>query len=534
MMNFSTATWCSVRVRNALRACLWIGIAAALLSPLRLYAGEAGKALTDYDIPGLDVNVSVDLKGIDVVEALKFFAIKGEDLNIVASSQVAGTVHLYMSDVTVGEALQTLFAINRLAYVVRGSIIQVMSEAEYQTLYGVPFYDMRETRAFQLKYASAQRVARMLDNMRSERGSIVYNDDTGTLIIRDIPSRLREMEGVIDTSEIPTLKRPEPTETKVYTLQYAALADVQPEINNVLTPEVGRARFDRRTRTVIVTDLPHVFEEMDRLIEAFDRKSPEVYIEARIVQVTLSDNYRFGIDWTELSRWALPITLIEQGIDLREDGRLSLLTTAPLNQTFIIDALNTFGETELLSDPRITVEDGSEATLKVVTSEAYEAGTSEVDSGGVTTSYTTFEFVDVGVSLSVIPKINDEGFINMLIRPEVSSIASWYGGVGGPAAPRSQGSVPVIKRSTAETTVTIKDGVTIMIAGLIDESNDTQLAKFPILGDLPGFGKLFRSTSEVKERRETIIFLTPHIVHGDEPFDWSPGHAGKELKGLRQ
>lgn len=514
-------------------ACLVVSIVLGLFGVLSLQAQPRRQPLSQYDIPGLKTEISADLKGIDIADALDFFALKSEDLKIVASPQVTGTVRLYMADVTVGEALETALAINRLAYVVEGDVIHVMTANEYKTLYGIDFYDMREVKTFQLKYASPKDVAQMLQNVKSEKGEIVFNDKTGILILKDIPSRLEEMETVVKGSEIPTLTRPDPTETQVFRLQYARVEDVQAELNNMLSTEVGRARYDKRTNTAIITDLPHKLEEIEKLVQAFDEKSNEVFIEARIVQVTLSDTFRWGIDWNELAKWSLPVEFIEDGIDL-DKAQLSLMTTNNLTQNLVFDALKNFGETKLLSDPRITVEDGNEATLQVVTSEAYEAGSSEVDSGGVTTSYTNFEFVDVGITLTVIPKINDEGFINMLIRPEVSSIASWYGGEEGAAQARAKGSVPVVKRSTAETTVTVKDGVTIVIAGLIDETASTSTSKFPLLGDIYGIGKLFRHTSEETLRRETIIFLTPHLVSGDKSFGWAGSYAGKELKGLRE
>ena len=525
-----------LRQRSMIKAgCIRLltGLTVTVLGMMSAQAQPARKSLSEYDIPGLKAQISADLKGIDIADALDFFALKSEDLKIVASPQVSGTVRLYMADVTVGQALETALAINRLAYVVEDGVIHVMSANEYKTLYGVDFYDMREVRTYQLKYASAQDVAQMLQNVKSEKGEIIYNDKTGILILKDIPSRLDEMETIVEGSEIPTLTRPEPTETQIFRLQYARIEDIQGEINNVLTPELGRARYDKRTNTAIITDLPHKLEEVERLVTAFDHKSNEVFIEARIVQVTLSDTFRWGIDWNELAKWSLPVEFIGKDVDL-DKANLSLMTTNNLTQNLVFDALKNFGDTKLLSDPRITVEDGNEATLQVVTSEAYEAGSSEVDSGGVTTSYTNFEFVDVGITLTVIPKINDEGFINMLIRPEVSSIASWYGGDAGPAAPRSQGSVPVIKRSTAETTVTVKDGVTIVIAGLIDENTTKATSKFPLLGDIYGIGKLFTHTSDETVRRETIIFLTPHLVSGDKSFGWTGSYAGKELKGLRE
>ena len=511
-------------------------ITAGLLTPLADQAHaqqkEGWKPLEEYAFEGLDKRLAVDLKGIEVVEALKFLAEEG-GLNIAASDQVKGTVHLLLQDVSVGSALETVLALNDLAYVVKDNIIHVMAEQEFTARYGIPFYETREARTYQLKYADPSSVAKMLQNVKSERGEIVYNDDTGTLILRDIPGKLQEMEKIVEQTEIPTIKRVKPTKTRTYKLQYAEIEDIKAEINEVLTKDMGSARYDKRTGTIIVSDLPHKLDMIDQVVGAFDKKSPEVLIEARIVQVSLSDKYELGIDWAELAKWSLRgVEIIEQDIDLRDAG-LSLMTTESMNQNLILDALDQFGDTHLLSDPRLTVQDGNEATLEVVTSEAYEAGTSEVDSGGVTTSFRNFEFVDVGVSLLVIPKINDERFINMLIKPEVSSVVSWFGGETGPADPRSAGSVPVVKRSTAETTVTVKDGVTIMIAGLIDETVTTNVSKFPFLGDVYGLGRLFQHHAKTTERRETIIFLTPRIVSGEKNLNVEK-YSQKKLKGFRE
>ena len=494
---------------------------------------QAGKSLAEQGFKGMDAHISVDLRGIDVVEALKFLATKG-NLNIVASKEVAGTVHLLMDDVTVGDALETVLAVNRLAYTVKGGIISVVSENEYRTQNGVSFYDERQTKVYTLKYASAKDLATMLQPLKSETGLIVFNDATGVLILKDIPAKLQDMDTIIQSAEIPTLKRLDPTVSRTYTLQYAKLEEILPELSKEVTPTLGAIKSDKRTNTLIVTDLPHQVDIIEGMIRSFDRKAPEVFIEARIVEVTLSDGFDMGIDWGKLEAgWRFPVTLIDQGTLLSQIRSDNMKTFAVVNQDIVLDMLKKFGDTKVLSDPRITVENGHEATLKVVTSEAYEAGNSEVDSGGVTTSYKNYTFVEVGVSLSVIPTINQEQFISMLIKPEVSTIADWYGGTGGSAAPRSAGSVPIVKKSTAETTVSIKDGVTIMIAGLINESKSNTTTKVPWLGDIPGLGKVFQHQGEQTDRRETIIFLTPHIVDGAQSLAWDQ-YGDKEIKDVRE
>jgi type II secretory pathway component GspD/PulD (secretin) len=227
------------------------------------------------------------------------------------------------------------------------------------------------------------------------------------------------------------------------------------------------------------------------------------------------------------------MNFLDSDIDLKTDGRLQLMTTTGVEQNIIFDALKRVGEVQVQADPSITVQDGNEASIKVITDQPYESGTSEVDSGGVTTSYTNYEFIEVGVSLTVIPTINDEGFINMLISPEVSSLRNeWYGG-----DPQAAGAVPVVTKSTASTTVTIKDGVTVMIAGLIREELEDTESKFPLLGDIYLLGKLFTHNEQVTSRSETIIFITPHVVDGTKSLDFARsaggGKGSKRIKGLR-
>ncbi len=552
-MNKLIAGW-QRRVGKATRRVVGIGLLASLLAPsLVVRGGEP--PLSSYGFKGMEEVVSVDYHGIDISEAFKFFVKKG-NLNIVSTKEAVGTVNLQVDKVSLAVALEAVLAANRLAYRVKGDIIQVMSDNEYRALTGVSFYDDRQMKVFKLKHAAAKDVAAMLQPIKSERGEIVFDNAKGTLIIRDLAAKLAEMEQVIELVD----EAAEELATEIFVLQYSKLEEVQAEVAKALSKDTGTLRTDKRTKTLIVTDTPERMEKIRAIVAAFDSKTKSVFIEARIVTVTLSEQFKFGIDWAQLSKWTMPIEVIGEGVYLNDlwksvdhndwsgvrtdsDGNpkvsTRMKTIGAVNQNVVLDLLDTFGDTKLISDPRITVESGKEAILQVVTSEAYEAGKSEVDSGGVTTSYTNFEFVDVGVTLSVLPEINDEGYISMHIKPEVSSIASWYGGEDGPANARQAGSVPIIKRSTAQTTLTVKDGTTVMIAGLIEEGTEKSISKVPILGNIYGIGRLFTHTSDVTSRRETIIFLTPHIVTGDESLDAGAYSqpsligGGKEMKGLK-
>ena len=164
----------------------------------------------------------------------------------------------------------------------------------------------------------------------------------------------------------------------------------------------------------------------------------------------------------------------------------------------------------------------------MIEKQPYQEDTTTTASGGTTTTSTTYQWVDVGVKLNVTPTINKDGYISMLIKPEVSSISEWYGG-----AAQAAGAVPVVRSADAETTVTVKDGVTIIIAGLIKDQKTQTVYKIPILGDIPILGWGFKYDSDDVRRSETIVFLTPRIVGGDETFLLKKDMP-KPIKGIRK
>jgi len=501
--------------------CLLFSVFGSLFPDAYAQAQKPGqyKTISNYDLPGLEKKLSLDIRGMDMVQFLKFLAIEG-DLNIVTSNSVSGAVNLLINDVTIGDALEIVLSLTNLAYEVKGNIIKIISNEEYKTKYGVDFYDQKQTVVYQLKYASAINVGTMLGNVKSEIGKIIYDDSTGTLVLIDTPKKIKEMEEIIERQELPTVTRILPTETRAFEFKYANVEDIKGEISNELTTDIGSIRADTRTNTLVITDLPHKMEKIETIIKAFDRKTREVFIEAKIVEVTLTDTFKWGIDWDRIIAFSgklanytitpevtLPLTLTSAF------NKLTVDTTSSNNLDVVLETLSTVTDTRILSNPHITVEEGKEATIEVIERQPYQEETTTTASGGTSTTSKTYQWVDVGVTLNVTPTINEDGYLSMLIKPEVSSISEWYGG-----AAQAAGAVPVVKSAHAETTVTIKDGITIIIAGLIKDQKTTTVNKLPILGDIPFLGYAFKNVSDDVRRTETIIFLTPRIVEGDEPF----------------
>ncbi len=493
------------------------------------------KPISEYDLDGLKKKISLDIRAMDVTQFLKFLATEG-NLNIIASKSVSGPISLLINDVSIGDALEIALSMNGFAYQVKGSIITIMTTAEFKTMFGVDFYDQRQTATYQLKYASPKNVATILGNVKSEIGKIIYDDSTGTLILIDTPAKIKEMGDIINKQELPTVSRVLPTETRVYELKYAKVDAVKDEIAKALTTDVGTMRSDLRTNTIVISDLPHQLAKLDVLVKAFDRKTREVFIEAKIVEVTLSDKFQWGIDWTRIIELAgslsaltltpqvsLPLNLAAGAI-----GKVTVATTSTNNLKIILETLGTVAETRILSNPHITVEEGKESKIEVIEKQPYQETTTTTASGGTTTASQSYQWVNIGVTLSVTPRINQDGFISMLIKPEVSSISTWYGG-----QPQAAGAVPVVKSANAQTTVTIKDGTTIIIAGLVKDNKTKTVNKIPLLGDIPWAGLAFKKISDEIVRTETVVFLTPRIVAGDETFLLEKD-LPKPSKGLRK
>jgi type II secretory pathway component GspD/PulD (secretin) len=495
-------------------------------------AGVKIKRLADYNIPGLDKKVYLQtLIPWNVVQLVEFLANEGGLKNVVISRGVASanlTTKLTFSGISVADALDVVASVNNLAYEVQSDIITVMTDDEYKQKYGTSFHDARKVRIVDIKYADTERVAKMLENVKSGIGTIVANPVTGSLILIDTPDKIQEMVAIVEKADIPTITRVTPTETLKIQLQYAKLEDIQPIVSAMLTKDIGTMQVDKRTRILVISDLPHILKRIEEVIKLFDTRSRQVFIEAKIVQTTLSDDFSMGINWEHLFDGIDPNfklhSVVRPGVPAGSTLQLTYNTVrAEGDLQVILEALKAIGETKILSNPHIAVMDGQEATIEVVEEQPYkEIG---LESGTTNITQVTYKFKPVGVQLAVTPRVNDEGFITVQIKPQISSITQWYDG-----AP--QEGTPVVRKALAETTVTVRDGVTIIIGGMIMDRKDTRSNQVPVLGSIPLLGNLFKYQSSSIVKTETIVFMTPRIVSGGESF-LLERDMKKQPKGLR-
>ena len=451
--------------------------------------------------------ISLDIKGMDVVDVLKMFSSRS-GLNIIVGKNVTGRVTLFLKDVDLWDAFEIILLANDLAYEKQGEIINVMTQRDYELGHGERFQDKKEVKIIQLKYAKAPGIVVALNQIKSNLGKVIADEASNTIVIIDTASNIKQLEDFIIKADLPVV-------SKVYKLNYAQAEKISPKIQEALTKDRGSLKIDERTNTIVVMDYPEKLEQIDTIIKAFDEKTPQVLIDAQLIQVSPSDKLEMGLNW---EYWIRKYFDIKANLAINTANTLLVGTATstpaqPGQYTAIMDILRTIGDTKVLSSPRIMVLNNQEAKIHVGVKDAYITSTTSQSGTGTAVTSQSVNFVDTGIQLYVKPTINRDGFVTMKIKPEISDSVR--------TDIKSEGQVtqiPIVSTSEAETTVMVKDGVTIIIGGLRKDKREKTVRKIPLLGDIPGIGFLFRSTSDSLTKSDLVILLTPHIISGEHTY----------------
>ena len=340
---------------------------------------------------------------------------------------------------------------------------------------------------------------------------------------------------------------------KVYHLRNAQAGDIETALNSFLDQErtrltgtlgtdgigaaqrllerevavvsVGSEGESTNSNTLLLSASPRYFETIDEMIRELDQPPPQVLIQVLLAEIALADTTDFGIDWnlTATSGSSRIATSTNFGIKagIGKSGFNLAISTGDLE--FFLRALQAQGRLEVLSRPQILASDNQEASIEIGESVPFIRDSRITDTG---TTLNTIQYEPVGILLSVTPRINPDGFVRLEVKPEISSVSD-------STVQISEGvNAIIIEKRTAETTVTVQDGQTIIIGGLIRTKDQERVDKVPILGDIPGLGWLFKSVKTVKERTELLIILTPHILRNVADADAETGRQFSELNLL--
>src|SRR3989338_4110351 len=375
----------------------------------------------------------------------------------------------------------------------------------------------------QLKYAKPSYVLSALENIKSSLGKIIIDEDTGQVVMIDTPDTLTDMKKAL-------LKMEMPLQAFVYSLQYAK-ADVVAEMlkARIDAHAVGSISFDERSNKIIVRALPERRKEVEAVIKQLDTPTKEVLVEARVIQIIFKHQYDVGIDWQfaftdsydkELRKVKFKNIFLGDAAIPSGDALSSAFTRVGVGNINVdafeanLRLLQQVSDTKILSNPKLLVTNNEEAKIHVGDTIPYIISTTSGTGDNAITSEDV-RFVDVGLKLNVKPTINDDGFVTMKLKPEISSVITSIESQGG--------GIPQVNKTTLETTVMVQDGMTIILGGLRKDNKIHTKKGFPGLMDIPFVEKFFSRTADSIEKTEIVLFITPHIVTGKESLNQIDG-----------
>jgi MSHA type pilus biogenesis protein MshL len=337
--------------------------------------------------------------------------------------------------------------------------------------------------------------------------------------------------------------------------------EILEELGFMLTASGKSSLSINKTAGIIqVTDRPSALKRVEAYLSGVRTNiHRQVDIEARLYDVTLNNQFQFGIDWVHVAEAyggtlgfggaTLPVAnggaqLLDSTIgginrlgavgtsgSTSPGGNLSSLVFQNFNTAAAVNALQQQGTVEVISTPRLRTLNNQTALIKVGeevpffnTSLTIVPGTSPGTT--IPLPQTTVSSITIGTILSITPQISSDNWISLDISPVLTSLKSVVSFSNGGSTSGSTGSgsaaatAPDLDTKQASTLVRVRDGSTVVIGGLIETQKAKNDTKIPLLGDIPLLGKLFTGTFRFDQKKELVIFVTPHIIHegGEQPL----------------
>ncbi len=337
----------------------------------------------------------------------------------------------------------------------------------------------------------------------------------------------------------------EPTTTEVFILNYAEAGKILPTVSGMVDtaePVKGRIQLDQRNNALVITERPSRLEKIKPIIDKLDVATAQVMIESKFIEVTNIDGHDVGMNWSSLKSFS-----VKQGefksvaghygkpevdettgiatVKVEEDAfspdwanSLNSLFNAPhiVTSTFsmsdfgvIMSLYESANNVRLVSNPTVVTLNNVEASINIgkeypIPNYSYNAEQGSFEVSG-------FAYKAIGINLKVTPQVNNAGFIKLNVLPEVSSEDGRvnFGGASG-------AQIPIIATRKTVTQVSLKNGHTLGIGGLIENRNEKKKSKVPFIGEVPVLGSLFKSDSKLLETRNLVIFITAKTLDNGE------------------
>ncbi|MFH0924196.1 MAG: secretin N-terminal domain-containing protein, partial [bacterium] len=349
----------------------------------------------------------------------------------------------------------------------------------------------------------------------SKEGTVVVNENTKTIIVKDTPENMVKVTKFInrfDVQDDQVGSKIQENGVRIFPIKYSDANSLKSIIEPFASSN-GKISVDIETNSILVEDSINNIMSIEKAISNIDKPATQVLVEAAIIKVTLNDETRLGINWSwleETSGGALTtfnaankiISSPQEGIWMgegagqRETSLRLGISKSKINA--LLDVLQTRTNFDVLAHPKVLGINHKEASIMVGEKLGYKV---VKVSDGVTAE--EVNFLEVGTKLKFTPHITEDKSITMEIKPEISE-----GSVTG--------GIPNTSTTETSATIRVKDGQTIILGGLIKEKTTEVVNKVPGLGSIPILGILFRHRGLQASADEVIIFITPHILNDEK------------------
>jgi type II secretory pathway component GspD/PulD (secretin) len=495
---------------------------------VQIGAAPAAKAATISTTAPLDTRVTVRVKGAPLATFLDTISAQAKVNFIITEGLEQKRVTAFLQNVTVREALQVLLEIKGLTYQQIGkSNTYVVTQRSKQA-------ENLITRIYTLSFVP---LIPLSTEDAAAGGAAQAAGGGGGGAAAAPPSS----SGGGSTS-------------KPCAMKAAASGVAIVRVVCTVLSKSGDIELEPRTNSVIVTDIPEVFPQVEQIIAELDKKAPQVMIEAQIVEIDSDRTRNLGFEWggtngelatftggqrdtsfplnfpRNLSNMHVFDPLSPNGITstLNSSGGSTASSTSGTGsttsgativsgaylKTSVLDltqlkitlrALVQRSEARFLGKPKVLTLNNKQATIEIASNEALALQTQASNSAAGSNSGTSAERYETGVILKVTPQVNKEGYVTMLLQPTFTDVQE---------AAISQASNRIFNpvKRTALTLVRVKNGQTLVLGGLLRSTESKVVRKVPFLGYIPIIGWLFTSDLNTRQNTDLVIFITPTIV----------------------
>jgi general secretion pathway protein D len=311
----------------------------------------------------------------------------------------------------------------------------------------------------------------------------------------------------------------------------ASGANANPSGPNGLELPPVRIVADEKNNTLVIYARPKTYRMIEQALQKIDIVPLQVLIEATIAEVTLGNDLQYGLQYffhaheSQFIFGSTPAAITGAGIAGTFPGFNYILGST--NANVVLNLLSSITNVHVVSAPELLVLDHQTASLLVGNQVPIPTAQiqSTVTSGAPLVS--TIQYVDTGVILKVTPRVNANGLITLDISQEVSAVAN----ASTTAATNSLG--PTITQRRIQSTITVQDGETVALGGLIQDNNSLTKTGLPLLSDVPVIGSVFRSTDRNVQRTELLVLLSPRVLHDTSDARAATKELSNRLKSLQ-